>query len=96
MCEDYQVIWRGMSIGRIRRTSDVAGAPQWVWNCAVKGRPCRADESGDANSLDDARARFHAVWEGIRAKLTEDDIARAQRYAEASAEALARYERKRS
>jgi hypothetical protein len=91
---DYQVIWRGMSIGRIRRTSDVAGAPQWVWNCAVTGRPCRSDESGDANSLNDAKARFRTVWESIRAKLTEDDIARARRYAEASAEA--RYERKPS
>jgi uncharacterized phage protein gp47/JayE len=55
---------------------------------------CRADESGDANSLDDAKARFRTVWEGIRAALTEDDIAKAHRYAEASAEALARYDRK--
>ena len=28
--DDYQVIWRGMFIGRIGRTSDVSGAPQWV------------------------------------------------------------------
>jgi hypothetical protein len=59
---DYQVIWRGMSIGRIRRTNDVAGAPQWVWNCYVNGRRCRADESGDANSLDDAKARFRNAF----------------------------------
>jgi hypothetical protein len=91
---DYQVIWRGMPIGRIRRTSDVSGAPQWVWNCYLRGRPCRADESGDANGLDNAKAPFRKVWEGIRAGLTGKDIARAHRYAEASSEALARYDRK--
>jgi hypothetical protein len=35
------------------------------------------------------------LWAGIRAGLTEDDIATAQGYAERSAEALARYERDR-
>jgi hypothetical protein len=38
--------------------------------------------------------REHGLWAGIRAGLTEADIATAQGYAERSAEALARYERK--
>jgi hypothetical protein len=92
---DYEVIWRSMSMGRIRRTSDVFGAPQCVWHCYLHGRPCRTDESGDTNSLDDAKERFRIVWAGIRAGLTDNDTARAHRYAEASAEALARYEPKR-
>ena len=91
---DYQVIWRGMSIGRIRRTSDVSGAPQWVWNCYVNGRPCRADESGDAKSLDDAKVRFRTVWEGLRAGLSEMTSPERSGTTEASAEALARYARK--
>jgi hypothetical protein len=38
--DDFEVIWRGMSIGRIMRG---AGAPhdkpQWSWSCHVHGRP---------------------------------------------------------
>ena len=37
----FQVIWRGMSIRRIRRTGDVSDAPQWVWNCYRHRRPWR-------------------------------------------------------
>jgi hypothetical protein len=43
----------------------MSGAPQWVWNCYVHGRPCRADESGGANSLDDAKTLFRTVWEAF-------------------------------
>jgi hypothetical protein len=61
--DDYQVIWRGMSIGRIRCALAGSGVPQWVWNCYLLGRPTRADEAGDAVSFDDAKAKFRAVWQ---------------------------------
>jgi hypothetical protein len=57
--DDYQVIWRGMSIGRIVLASGLpSDKPAWSWNCYVHGRPCRANESGTGASLDDcARGR---------------------------------------
>jgi hypothetical protein len=46
------------------------------------------------HTLDDCKAQFRAAWARIRVGLTEANIARAQEYAEASREALARYDRK--
>jgi hypothetical protein len=92
--DDYQVMWRGMSIGRIMRASGLpSDKPQWSWNCYVQGRPCRPNESGGGISLDQCKERFRAAWESIRAELTDQDIATAQGYAERSAEALARYDK---
>jgi hypothetical protein len=93
--DDYQVIWRGMSIGRIMRASSLpSDKAQWSWNCYLHGRPCKASESGGGSSLDHCKERFRAVWESIRAELTGDDIATAHGYAERSAEALARYDKR--
>lgn len=92
--DDYEVLWRGLSIGRIRRANGSAGTELWAWNCWLGGRPCKADEAGGGASLHDAKAQFREVWQGIRAGLTQADIARAKGYAERSAEAQARYQRK--
>jgi hypothetical protein len=94
-CEDdFVVIWRGMSIGRIRKAS---GAPhdtaQWTWSCRLHGRPQGSDERGSGADLDDAKAQFRIAWAQIRASLTDQDIANAHRIAEISTEALARYGR---
>lgn len=91
--DDYEVLWRGMSIGRIRRANGSAGTELWAWNCWLGGRPCKADEAGGGASLDDAKAQFREAWQQIRAGLSEAQIARARGYAERSAEALARYRR---
>jgi hypothetical protein len=93
--DDYAVTWRGMSIGRIMKAIGASSdKPQWAWNCYVHGRPSFADDSGTGHDLDDAKAKFREAWARIRAGLTELDIARARHYAEASREALARYDRK--
>ncbi|UPJ25885.1 hypothetical protein [Bradyrhizobium sp. CW1] len=92
--DDYEVLWRGLSIGRIRRANGSAGTELWAWNCWLAGRPCKADEAGGGASLNDAKAQFRKVWQRIRARLTEADIARAKGYAGRSAEALGRYRRK--
>ncbi|MCJ9700856.1 hypothetical protein [Bradyrhizobium sp. SHOUNA76] len=82
-CEhDYEVIWHGLSIGRIRRAEASSRAELWAWNCWLYGRPCKADEAGGGASLDDAKAQFREAWHRIRARLTEADIARAKGYAE--------------
>jgi hypothetical protein len=91
--DDFTVIWRGMSIGRIMRAPGVPPhVPQWRWTSNVPGKP--GGGSGSGSDLDDCKAQFRAAWATIHAGLTDADIARADRYAEASAEALARYDRK--
>jgi len=94
--DDYAVVWRGLSIGRIMKAIGAASnRQQWAWNCYIHGRPSSADDSGTGHDLDDAKAKFRETWARIRAGLTELDIARARHYAESSREALARYDRKR-
>ena len=97
LCEDdFVVIWRGMSIGRIRKAS---GAPhdtaQWTWSCRLHGRPQSSDERGSGADLDDAKRQFRTAWAQIRASLTDQDIVNAHRIAEISTETLARYGRGR-
>ena len=53
-----------------------------------------AARAGPGDSLYDCKAQFRTAWSRIRAGLTDADIERANRYAKASAEALARYDRK--
>ena len=94
--DDYAVVWRGLSIGRIMKAIGASSdKQQWAWNCYVHGRPSSADDSGTGHDLDDAKAKFREAWARIRAGLIELDIARARHYADASREALARYDRKR-
>jgi hypothetical protein len=90
--DDYAVMWRGMSVGRIRLGN---GAPQWVWSCHVHGLPQGGDDRGNGVDLVDAKARFKKAWTRIRASLTDQDIADAQEIAAISARALARYDDRR-
>ena len=93
--DDYAVVWRGLSIGRIMKAIGASSdKQQWAWNCYIHGRPSSADDSGAGHDLDDAKAKFREAWARIRAGLTELDIARARHYAESSREALARHDRK--
>jgi hypothetical protein len=83
--DDYQVIWRGMSIGRIRRDQ-----PQWSWSCYLQGRPTSAIDNG--TGLDACKAKFKAAWARICASLTDQDITTTRRYAANRGTALARYD----
>ena len=92
--DDYAVVWRRLPVGRIMRAPGLPPhVPQWRWTCNVYGKP--GGGSGSGVDLDDCKAQFKEAWTTIRGGLTDEDIARAHRYAEASAEALARYDRKR-
>jgi hypothetical protein len=76
--DDYAVVWRGLSIGRIMKAIGAASdKQQWAWNCYIHGRASSADDSGSGHDLADAKAKFRAAWARIRAGLTELDIARA-------------------
>jgi hypothetical protein len=80
--DDYAVIWRGMSVGRIRLGTGVPhDQPQWIWSCHVHGRPQSGDDRGNAADLVDAKARFKKAWTRIRASLNDQDIADAQQIA---------------
>jgi hypothetical protein len=93
--DDFIVIWRGLTIGRIMLASGApSGRPQWTWSCYLGGRPTRGGENGTGTGFGDCKRQFREAWERIRATLTDQDIARARSYAERSAEALARHERK--
>jgi hypothetical protein len=94
--DDYAAVWRGLSIERIMKAIGAASdKQQWAWNCYIHGRQSCADDSGTGHDLDYAKAKFREAWARIRAGLTDLDIARARRYADARREALARYNRKR-
>jgi hypothetical protein len=88
---DFTVIWRGMPIGRIMKGS---GGRWWWGACNVYDRVSFANDSGNGTDLDDCKAKFEIAWPGFAPGLTDQDIAGAREYAEASKEALARYDRK--
>jgi hypothetical protein len=93
--DDYAVIWRGMSVGRILLGNGAPhDRPQWTWFCHVHGRPQGSDDRGSAGDLIDAKAKSKEAWARIRASLTDQDIADAQQIAAVSAKALARYDRR--
>ena len=77
--DDYEVIWRGLPIGRILKQP---GDPHWWWGCNVYGQPPTADDRGPGINLKDCQLRFKLAWTRIRASLTEEDIAVAARHAE--------------
>ena len=55
--DDYAVMWRGMSVGRIRLGNGAPhDRPQWTWSCHVHGRPQGGDDRGSAGDLVDAHA----------------------------------------
>ena len=49
--DDYAVIWRGMSVGRIMLGNGAPhDRPQWTWSCHVHGRPQGNDDRGSAGA----------------------------------------------
>jgi hypothetical protein len=77
--DDYEVIWRGLPIGRIMKPP---GDPHWWWGCSVYGQPLAANDRGPGINFKDCQLRFKIAWARIRAGLTEEDIAIATRHAE--------------
>jgi hypothetical protein len=81
--DDYRVVWRGLSIGRIMKgTGSPIHAPQWWWECNIYGQPSLGGGWGTGLDLDDCQVKFRTAWERIRANITEDDISEAHRFAE--------------
>jgi hypothetical protein len=81
--DDYEVIWRGLPIGRIMKPPT---EPHWWWACNVYGQPLAANDRGPGINFKDCQLRFKIAWTRIRAGLTEEAISIAARHAEKLAE----------
>ena len=76
--DDFEVVWRGIPIGRILKQPD----NHWWWGCNVYGQPATPGDRGPAINFKDCQVRFKLAWARIRPTLTEDAIAAATRHAE--------------
>jgi hypothetical protein len=77
--DDYEVVWRGLSVGRILKQHD---SPHWWWGCNLYGLPATANDRGPAINFKDCQVRFKLAWARIRPTLTEEAIAIARHHAE--------------
>jgi len=77
--DDYEVIWRGLPVGRILKQHD---SPHWWWGCNVYGLPPTPNDRGPAINFKDCQVRFKLAWARIRPTLTEQAIAIARQHAE--------------
>lgn len=83
--KDYQIIWRGMSVGRILEQPGVPiGRPNWAWGVAFPGQPQPPAHRGLCSDLEECKRRVKVVWSGVRAALTEADIAHGREVVAAS------------
>jgi hypothetical protein len=83
--DDYQVIWDSIPIGRILRQPGVPpGRPNWSWGVTFPGKPQQPAHRGLCSDLDECKRRFRAVWSGIHAGLSADDIEAGRRVFELS------------
>jgi PilZ domain-containing protein len=81
--DDYEVIWRGLPIGRIMKEPT---SPHWWWACNVYGQPPTPNDRGPGINFKDCQVRFKLAWARIRPTLTEQVIAVATRHAEGLAQ----------
>lgn len=77
--DDYEVVWRGLSIGRILKQPH---SRHWWWGCNVYGQSPTPGDRGAAIDFKDCQVRFKLAWARIRPTLTEQDIATAVQHAE--------------
>ena len=77
--DDYEVVWRGLPVGRILKQPD---SPHWWWSCNLYGQPAVANDRGPAINFKDCQVRFNLAWTRIRPALTEQAIAVARQHAE--------------
>lgn len=78
-CDDnFEVLWRGIPIGRMLKQADSA---HWWWGCNVYGQPASPGDRGPAINFKDCQVRFKLAWARIRPTLTEEAIAVATRHA---------------
>ena len=77
--DDFEVVWRGIPIGRILKQPD---SPHWWWGCNVYGQPATPGDRGPAINFKDCQVRFKLAWAKIRPTLTAEAIAIAAQHVE--------------
>jgi hypothetical protein len=75
---DYEVIWRGIPIGRILNPP---GEQHWWWGCSVYGKAPTPGDRGPGINFKDCQTRFKVAWTKVKDTLTGDEIAAAVRHA---------------
>lgn len=77
--DDYEVMWRGLPIGRMMK---LPNGQHWWWGCNVYGQPSTPNDRGPAINFKDCQVRFRLAWGRIRPTLTEEAILAAMQHAE--------------
>jgi hypothetical protein len=73
--DDYEVIWRGMHIGRIFKHPGLAsGQPDWCWEIILPNKSSPPHHRGVCTNIDECKGRFRAAWSNVRRMLTEGEI----------------------
>jgi hypothetical protein len=80
--DDYEVVWRGLTIGRMMKQAD---SPHWWWSCNVYGQPPVANDRGPSINFKDSQLRFKLAWSRIRPTLSDQVIAAALVHAQEQA-----------
>ena len=57
--DDYEVVWRGLSIGRILKQPH---SRHWWWGCNVYGQSPTPGDRGAAIDFKDCQVRFKLAW----------------------------------
>lgn len=78
--DDWLVMWRDLTIGRILKQSGVAwGQPAWFWGINFDARPQTEQMRGMRRDLAECQQAFRNAWEVYRPSITEADFERASR-----------------
>src|SRR5258708_22502666 len=86
--DDYQVIWRGLSIGRIMKgTGSPMHAPQWWRECNINGQPSLGVGRGAGADPEDCHAQVRIALARIPRRIPGNDNPEAPPYPRAPREA---------
>jgi hypothetical protein len=75
---DYTMIWDGLPIGRISKSTAVGGRDAWSWTVSLPNVPQSSSHRGEAPSLIQAKELFRTAWYDLRHQLNDEQIAKAR------------------
>ncbi|MBR0855508.1 hypothetical protein [Bradyrhizobium liaoningense] len=83
--DDYQVIWDGISIGRILRQPGMpSGRPSWSWGIILPIKQQLDWMRGTCSDVAECQRRFKVAWSAVHPRLTDADVEQLRRGVEAS------------
>lgn len=84
--DDFEVIWDGLSIGRIRRQAAAVGAANWSWGLILAHMSQHDWMRGSGGDLEECKSRFRQAWSAVHDRLTETDVRQLREDEQASLE----------